>query len=199
MKKRGLEDLTALEMMEVVRRNPDFWVEGARIELRDTGNPYYAWMAVQVCIEHKKEFPDWLVRYLELCAERMLSDKAREGGDLRKVLPWILGFPQHKRGPGNMLDPEGRFDMMMFALKFAIRLERGEEPNEAASNAYNEVFDNSADGKTEEKTLRRWLLKEFDLKKWPTSADEWKNVTREHYRSVWDGLRCAIGQSLAKP
>jgi hypothetical protein len=41
---------TLREMLEIVRRDPDFWLRGAISELEATGNPYYAWMAVKVCV-----------------------------------------------------------------------------------------------------------------------------------------------------
>jgi hypothetical protein len=27
-------------------------------------NPYYAWLAIEVCVKHEKEFPSWLRGYL---------------------------------------------------------------------------------------------------------------------------------------
>ena len=171
--------------------------------MADTGNPYYAWRAVRHCIEHGKEFPEWLFAYLGECAERMLSDEAKKKGrDLRKALPWIFGFPnvldptQRKRGPGNMLDPEGDPRMMDFAMKFAVRLEHGAQPAAAMSDACNDVFDGK-NASVDEKTLRRWLLKAFDLKKSPKTADEWKKMAREHFGALAE-LLVAMGQSRAK-
>jgi hypothetical protein len=193
------------KMMEAGIRNPnpDVLLRLIGEMLADNGNPYYAWTAVDVCIKHGTEFPEWLFAYLGECAERMLSDEAKkEGRDLRKALPWIFGFPnvldptQRKRGPGNMLDPEGDPDRMKFAFKFAIRLERGQQPAAAMSDACNDVFDGKNDS-ADEKTLRRWLLKEFDLKKSPKSAEEWKKVAREHFSSIAEDL-VAMGQSRAK-
>jgi hypothetical protein len=205
MKKLGPEKSAVWKTIEAVIRNPDpdFVLRGARGELADTGNPYYAWMAIQVCIEHEKEFPDWVLAYLGECAERMMSDKARkEGRDIRKALPWIFGFPnvldpsQRKRGPGNMLDPYGGPDTLTFALRFAVRLEQGEQPSAAMSNACNDVFD-GREASADEKTLRRWLLKEFNLKKSPKTAEEWKKVARRHYRSLGESF-LAAGQNSAK-
>jgi hypothetical protein len=174
------------EMFEAVKRDPNFWLSGAVRELADTGNPYWAWNAIQVCIQHQKEFPDWLLVYLGECAERMMSDQAKESGDLGRVLPWIFGFPsvldptQRKRGPGNLLDPLGP-DRSWFALRFAIRLENGERLSAAMQNAANDVFD-GINANADEKTLRRWLLKEFDLKDRPSNVGEWKAAAREHFR-----------------
>jgi hypothetical protein len=114
------------EMFEVVRRDPDFQLDVLVHSIADTGNPYYAWQALSVCLEHKKEFPDWLAAYLEQCIERMKSDRARKACDLREVLPWVLGFSK-KAGPGNMLDPDrDPIVKPLFALKFAIKLEKEE-------------------------------------------------------------------------
>jgi len=80
--------------------------------LKETGNPHYAWQAIKHCIARKKEFPEWLIGYLAMCVMRMDSREAKESRDLRKILPWVFGFPslfdtgKRKRGPGNLLDPD---------------------------------------------------------------------------------------------
>jgi hypothetical protein len=188
------------EMFEIVRRDPDVWLQVAALQLEDTGNPYYAWMAVRVCIEHKKEFPDWLLFYLGMCAEAIMSDKAKKAGDLGRVLPWVFGFPnvldptQCKREPGNLLDPNGDPDRKRFALKFWVRLEEGETVLAAMRGAYDDVFKN---GDADDKTLERWLLKEFGLKKRPSDADGWKAAGREHYWSIWEFLRTKSRETLS--
>jgi hypothetical protein len=188
VKKRRPDYPTTEEMVEVIKRDPNFRLRLSLHGLADSGNPYFAWRAIETCIKHKKQFPDWLVAYLEQCAERMLSDKAKkEGRDLRKILPWVFGF-EGKRGPGNMLDPGGNTYKMTFALRFAIRLEDGESPPAARRNACNDVFDGDA-ADADDKTLRRWLLEEFDLKKQPSSADEWKIVARKRFCLHGEALR----------
>jgi hypothetical protein len=138
------------EQREGLWRDPDFWLRGWHSELKRTGNPYFAWKAIGVCIERNKAFPEWLLSYLGGCADRILSEQAAEARDLRKVLPWALGFPnlfdpsQRKPGPGNLLNPYGP-DRSMFALRFAIRIEEGEKPLAALRNAYNEAFDETND------------------------------------------------------
>jgi hypothetical protein len=108
MKKRTSP--TLYQMYEVLWGDPDFLLRAAVSELRRTGNPYYAWAAIRICISHKHAFPEWLSAYLENCADRMLSDEASKARDLRKVLPWILGFPslldpaRRKSGPGNPVE-----------------------------------------------------------------------------------------------
>jgi hypothetical protein len=88
------DEATFRRMYEALNRDPNFRLLVALQGLADSGNPYYAWMAIETCISQKKNFPDWLIAYLAQCAERVLSDKAKkEGCDLRKVLPWVFGFP----------------------------------------------------------------------------------------------------------
>jgi hypothetical protein len=193
VKKRS--GLSPGEMAEALWVYPEFRVQCALSGLAETGNPYYAWLAIDVCIEHQRTLPEWLRAYLGECAKRMLSEHAREAGDLRKVLPWALGFPnvldseQRRCGPGNLLDPHPRgFERMMFALGFAIRLEKGEEPLEAMRNACNEVFEGK-EADADDKTLQRWLLKEFDLERWPANTEQWKSVVREHFKSTYDAVR----------
>jgi hypothetical protein len=189
MNKRTSPSLRA--MYEVLQRDPDFWLRGAVSELQRSGNPYYVWMAIGVCIKHNKLFPEWILAYLGDCADRILSDQAREARDLRKVLPWALGFPslfnhaQRKSGPGNLLNPEGP-DRSMFALRFAIRLEEGEKPLDALRNAYNDAFETNDNA--DEKTLKHWLCKEYNLTKWTSSADNWKAICRQHHTSYWNFL-----------
>jgi hypothetical protein len=171
------------EMFEVVTRDPDFLVDMFLCAMADTGNPYYAWQALSVCLKHKKEIPDWLAAYLEQCIERMESDRARKAGDLREVLPWVLDFSK-KSGPGNMLDPDHDPDAKpLIALKFAIKLEEGEGLSTALTSACEEVLGQERAEKIADKTLKSWLVKVFDLKKWPAraTAAEWKLIAQEHY------------------
>jgi hypothetical protein len=171
------------EMFAVVTRDPDFLLDMFFQAIADTGNPYYAWQALSVCLKHKKEIPDWLAAYLEQCIERMASNRARKAGDLREVLPWVLGFSK-KAGPGNMLDPDhDPEDKLLFAIKFAIKIELGEKLSTALTNACEEVLGQERAEKIAEKTLKSWLVKVFSLKKWPAraTADDWKRIAREHY------------------
>jgi hypothetical protein len=80
--------------------------EDMRLTFESTGNPYFAWFVIDSCAERNAPLPHWVLVYLAQSAGRMLSMKAQQTSDLRKVLPWVLGFP-NKRGPGNLLDPVG--------------------------------------------------------------------------------------------
>jgi hypothetical protein len=175
------------EMFESVRHDPDFKIDMFLCALADSGNPYYAWQALDVCLKHKREIPEWLAAYLEQCIERMESDRAKKTGDLREVLPWVLGFST-KAGPGNLLDPDrpDPDDKLTFALMFAIRLEEGEKPSTAMTSACEKVLGLERAEKIAEKTLKSWLVKVFGLKEWPAhaTADEWKLIAREHFHAV---------------
>jgi hypothetical protein len=162
-----------------------------------SGNPFYLWLAVEVCIKHEEEFPNWLRLYLLQCAERMQSDDAKTTGDLRKVLPWVFDFSK-KSGPGSLLDPDkdvaGAAERMGFAFRFATKLAQGEKPSAALVNACNEMFDQGRADKITEKTLRNWIVKEFGLKRWPHTTAEWdsaKSIARERvsrYQSFVESL-----------
>jgi ABC-type oligopeptide transport system ATPase subunit len=168
---------------EIVKNDPDFHIEGARGVFADTANPYFAWLAIEVCVKHEKEIPDWLRCYLLQCAERMQSDAAKKRG-LREALPWVFDFSK-KAGPGNLLDPyRDSWERSMLAIRFAIKLERGEKPSAALKNACIETFDPKRADKIKEKTLRSWLCTEFDLKKWPRTNAEWRAIARKHYISL---------------
>jgi hypothetical protein len=114
--------------------------EDMRLTFESTGNPYFAWFEIDRCAEANTPLPQWVLVYLVQCAGRMLSMKAQQTSDLRKVLPWVLGFPK-KRGPGNLLDPVGGPKRVFFTLEFGIRVLRGEDTVTARRDACNAVFD----------------------------------------------------------
>jgi hypothetical protein len=173
MKERG-HFVSAEELFEPLLNDPDFKLESAFESYTESGNPYFAWEAVKVCNSHNKPFPDWLCAYLGDCADRITSPEAAAGGhDLRKVLPWIFGFP-NKRGPGNLLKPtESAEELCDFAYKFAFRVAKGEQPSAAMRDACIDAFDGKM-AEADEKTLRRWLCRVFDLKDWPADQTQWK-------------------------
>jgi len=188
------------DLFEVLARDPDFQFAACLKGLKETFNPYYVWKTISVCIEHNKPFPEWVIAYLSQCSERMISDKAQKSKDLGRILPWIFDFP-NKRGPGRLLNPdpggalEGRLypiarpREVMFQAQFAFRVTfEGEEPPEAMRNACNFAFDKKTADKVDDKTLKRWLLKAFGLKKWPASAEKWKTIRRQSYRHSIDSL-----------
>jgi hypothetical protein len=151
-----------------------------------SGNPYFVWLAIEICVKHEKEFPSWLRRYLLQCAERIQSGEAKKG-DLRKCLPWVFGFVKDS-GPGNLLDPDKGADIAAkrkrFAFHFAAEIAQGEKPSAAMADACNETLDQERADNITEKTLRSWVVKEFDLKRWPRTAAEWdsvKSVARERF------------------
>jgi succinate dehydrogenase flavin-adding protein (antitoxin of CptAB toxin-antitoxin module) len=159
----------------------EFALDSYRTLFEHTDNPLYAWHAIQDCIKEKEEFPDWVLAYLLECAERVQTDKAKQTTDVRAVLPWIFGFVRNgKPGPGKLLDPDNDPDgkKMRFGFRFAGRVMRGEQPSEARANAYNDVFSEGAPD-IDDKTLHNWLLKEFNLKDAPSTAEEWNKVCAE--------------------
>lgn len=167
----------------------------------ETGNPFYAWELLRYCILHKQEFPGWLVSYLDVCASNMNSPRTRRTRDFRKVLPWVFGFPsilvenkKRKRGRGNLLDPTAggspASGFPAFPKRFATRLLLMDEDVPAAMrNACNDVFSGKA-ADVDDKTLRRWLMKDFRLKGWPSSTVVWKRIAIE---------RAIYWAKLAKP
>jgi hypothetical protein len=173
-------------LFEIVRNDPDFRLRMFLSALADTANPYYAWQALDVCLKHKKEIPDWLAAYLEQCIERMRSDRARQVSDLRKILPWIFDFPM-RAGPGKLLDPDhDPDDKLVFAIRFAVKLEQGEKLSTAMMSACEEVLGQERAEKIDRKTLKDWLVKVFGLKEWPArpTEDDLKRIAREHFGAV---------------
>jgi hypothetical protein len=152
--------------------------EDMRLTFESTGNPYFAWFVIDRCAEANKPLPTWVFTYLAQCAGRMLSMKAQQTSDLRKVLPWVLDFPK-KRGPGNPLSPVGSPERLMFDLEFGIRvLRRDQDPVTARRDACNAVF-RGKEAEVDDKTLLRWLLEDFNLRKAPKNSEQWKEAIRK--------------------
>jgi hypothetical protein len=172
------------EMLEIVQRDPDFRLDKFHSLFANSGNPYFAWQALGVCLKYQKKIPGWLVAYLAQCIERMGSGRARKASDLREVLPWVFDFSK-KTGPGNLLNPDCEpYDKALFALKFAIMILWGEKPLTALRTVCNAHFDQKRADKIDEKTLKGWLVKAFGLEKWPRHAAEWQLIVRKHYAAL---------------
>jgi hypothetical protein len=169
----------AKALIEKLRDDHAYVLAGMRVAVEEDRNPAYAWEVIDRCIKRKTDFPDWIRRYLAQCAERMLSDRAKEAREVRDVLPWALGFADVR---GNALDSHRDQDKYAFALAFAIRIDNGDTRPDARRNAYNEVFGPQDD--VDDRTLQRWLHKVFGLKKKPSVAD-WYNAITEFYGSPY--------------
>ena len=156
--------------------------------------PVFIWGQIRDCIRHNEEFPDYAKDYLVGCADRMLSDKARQSKDARKELPWIFGFLGIKGG----LDPFRALhrDRLKgeFARRFAHWILQGNEPEDALDKARRDVYGNEllvkmvhprqkrnqkqkAAGEEKltfsDKQLERDLQEAFQLKKLPRTRKEW--------------------------
>ena len=158
-------------------------------ELAATHGPYFTWEAIQDCIKHGEEFPQWVKDYLRQCADRMMSDhgedhtdkakrarsgKAKRTADSRKRLLWIFDFPkQTKPGPGSRLDPMRSLleatEQHEFAYDFARRVQKGEAPVKARANACDLIFGEVK----EDSTLRKYLKEAFGVKRLPVTKQGW--------------------------
>ena len=138
---------------------------------------YFTWQAIRTCVRHKQPFPDWVTDYLGRCADRMCADqmKSERPGDARETFQWIFEFPKNKPGPGGLFDQNRlllkEVQKVMFGLNFALRLHQGEDPVKARGNAGNDFLPD-----TDDRTLQRYLRKQFRLKKLPRTFDEWMPV-----------------------
>ena len=137
----------------------------------ETGNPYYLWEAIGICIEDGLEFPSWVRDYLAMVAENMTSPWAKREHDLRKVLPSILGFDM-KRGR-HLLDSDPiTDDRGLLAIRFAIQIQRGTEPKAALANV-REAADRSLADK-DDRTLLSYIKKHFDIADTPRTRAQWE-------------------------
>jgi hypothetical protein len=180
MKKRHYKKLSgspdAEALVEKLKRDPEFMLPGMRLGLEEDGNPAYAWWAIDLCFKSNTPFPDWLNNYLAQCSERVQSQRAKTAREVRDVLPWILGFDGlHQRG--NALDIYRYSYKTAFALAFAMRLDKGDTPPEARLKACNQIF-LAKDTNIDDRTLQRWLLEVFGLKKAPA---DWRKFTYDYF------------------
>jgi hypothetical protein len=143
-------------------------LEQGRRAFESTGNPYYVWLEIDFCAKFNISFPDWIVAYLADCSRRMHSDKAKQTTDLREVLPWALGFPKKKPGPGTFLDPYRNSKRDHFGMEFVKLVLTGDDPVTARRDACNTIFDGK-DSEADDKTYVRWLVEFFGLKKPPSN------------------------------
>ena len=149
-------------------------LEEMRLAFEKSGNPFFAWFVLNRCAEANEPIPAWVGTYLAQCAGRMLSEKARRPSDLRKVLPWVLGFPKQS-GRGNLLDPVNSRERIIFGLKFGLLVLAGEDPVTARQNACNFAF-NGKEAEADDTTLQRWIREDYFLEKAPKSAEQWKEA-----------------------
>jgi hypothetical protein len=150
--------------------------------------PHFTWWAIRDCIRDKREFPEWVIAYLDRCANRVLSGKAKRISDPRKKLLEIFEFPKSKPG-----GPGEEVLRALFAMNFALRVLFGEEdekdkPTKARVNAGDEVF---GEGNVGDRQLQRFLRKQFQLGKnvpLPETAEEWEPVFDRHLSAIGDVL-----------
>jgi hypothetical protein len=159
---------------------PDVRLASALFGWKNTDNPYYVWEAIDFCISKKIELPDWVYHYLAECAQRMLSPVSVNAGDLRKVLPQIMGFPQ-KLGRGHPLEPEGStWQYLGAAIRFAIEIERGAKPTAALKSAFD-ALDRKHVDKVDDKTLQRHIKAIFEIRDAPRTNRGWQRAIRAWY------------------
>jgi hypothetical protein len=169
-------------------RDPDRWLELLQT-LTVTRSPYFAWEAIRVCRKHRRPIPAWIADYLGECADRMLSDKAKRAGDVRKTLLWVFGFPEKKPGPGGLFD---QYNLLLkktlrplFAINFALKLYQGEQDVvKARRDTGDEVFGPVTGNTIDDRTLQRILLEQFQLKHLPLTAEEWVPVLDRHLLAI---------------
>jgi hypothetical protein len=161
--------------IEKLKRDAEAMLPGMQLGLEEDGNPVWAWKALDLCFKSNTAFPDWLNNYLAQCAERMKSQRAKTASEVRDVLPWILGF-DGMRARGNALDIDRHSYKKAFALMFAVQLFKGDTPPEARLKACNQIF-LGKDTNIDDRTLQRWLLEVFGLKKAPA---DWRKFTSDY-------------------
>jgi hypothetical protein len=194
LRKKFRIGLAAEEIARII--NDEITARISELNSGSTGNPVYVWEAIAVCAEHNMPLRDWIISYLADVAERMTSDDARASTDLRAILPGIMGFST-KPGPGRLLNPDDDpDDKLLFAIRFAIEIEKGKKPSQALRDASTNVL--SADLRVDDRTLLRWSnADDRTLRGWvkkvlylppqnaPRTNAEWKAVLRRHFEHFY--------------
>jgi hypothetical protein len=168
--------------------NPDIALPHLQSDWEDTKNPFFVWSAINVCDLNQRELPDWVRAYLASCALRMVSEDAVQASDLRKILPEVLGFPRKKRGPGNLLRPEGDgVEYMVQAMVFAVEIEKGAKPSVALHTASESLGKKVAD-RIDDKTLLNKIKTFFGLKNATRTNADWKRDIRAWSAKTFEPL-----------
>jgi hypothetical protein len=163
--------------------DPDIALPHLQSDWELTKNPYFVWEAIDFCDAHKLELPDWVRAYLASCARRMLSEDTVGASDLRKILPEVLGFPRKKRGPGNLLRPEGdSVEYMVQAMVFAVEIEKCAKPLVALHTASQSLGKKVAD-RIDDKTLLNKIKTFFRLKNATRTNADWKRDIRARMKT----------------
>jgi hypothetical protein len=164
--------------------NINYYCEGLNRSFKNSGNPIYPWLALNVCIKARKPIPSWVTEYLFQCSERMFE--AQDTSDLQAVLPRIFGFPKKRPGPGKPLNPHPSSDKTTFADKFLSYILEGKDPKTARTDACNDTLSCEFADNVESKTLDRYLLEALGLEEMPDDAQEWETITvmyAAHYKA----------------
>ena len=150
---------------------------------KNTGNPFFVWVAIAWCAKLKCDLPDWVLDYLNGCATRMLSKEARQSNDFRKILPRVMGFPKkHGRGAHPLrqdLEPgcDKQFKKAVWA--FGMEIFKGAKPAAALRDAANALPSKLSE--TDDKTLRRQIKMEFGVTNSPRTNAEWQHALTGFY------------------
>jgi hypothetical protein len=172
--------------------NPLTHLAGYEMVWNKTHNPFWVWIGVEHCIEENLGyFPPWVTDYLMDVALRMRSPEAKESKDLRKVLPWIVGFPPKAERRGHALREGQSDEQMRFAEEFSSEIEKGAKPTDALHNACSVLLIDKAD----DKTLRGWVKEYFELTSWPRSNAEWRAVILSQMKMLYGHFRAKIRES----
>jgi len=149
---------------------------------QDSGNPYHAWEAMDICARRKLAFPDWVRRYLDDCAQRVMdAAQSKASKDLREILPGVLGF-SGERGRGHPLRPDGEAsEYVTAAVVFANAIDEGSKPTDALVEA-SMVLDQPVADKIDSKTLLGHIKKLYGVTKAPRTNAGWKTLLNGWYR-----------------
>jgi hypothetical protein len=171
-------------------------LEEMRLAFERSGNPFWVWFVLNHYVETNEPLPAWVSTYLTQCAGRMLSEKARRSSDLRKVLPWVFGFPKQS-GRGNLLNPVNSRERLIFGIKFGLLVLGGEDPVTARRNACNFAFDGK-EAEVDDKTLQSWIREDFNLEKAPKSAEQWKEAIVKELLPLYERIKHATDDTALR-
>jgi hypothetical protein len=187
-----------------------------RLQFLATHNPLYYWLAIDLCITAKRQFPDWIRDYLGKCAHNWTlaqneerkgkeerdrkakqarrfakaKQKAKRAPDIREKVLEILGFPKNTFGPGSLLDPNygasRRMQEVLFTWRFAELFDQSKDKDSVKARR-TAGQEVFGDG-PDDKTLERCLKRQLQLKCLPRATEEWKSVI-DRYRVAMKAMR----------
>jgi hypothetical protein len=141
------------------------YLDWPRKEWRKSKNPIFPWIALVSCYKHGDVPPDWTLKYLAECGEKLLSLDTNVG-DLGRKLPRILGFKSGQAGKHQLKEIARLVEDEKISMQFARNIFKRMTPSEARRHIEG--------GNLDDRKIRPALKRHFQFKRAPYSNHDWQ-------------------------